>query len=161
MSKLLLQVGEDREDLRLDDHVERRRRLVGDHELRPQHERERDHDPLAHAARELVRVLAEARRRDAHAAERLERALLDLRVPQVALVRLQRLPEVVLDPHQRVEPRHRLLEDEADLRAPEPPYLPLAEPDEVAALVADLAGARGPSRQEADDAAAECRLPAT
>ncbi len=30
-----LQVGEDPEDLRLDDHVERRRRLVGDEQLRP------------------------------------------------------------------------------------------------------------------------------
>ena len=66
MPKLRLQVGEDAQDLRLHDHVERRRRLVRDEELRPQDERERDHDPLAHAARELVRVLAEARRRDAH-----------------------------------------------------------------------------------------------
>ena len=71
--KLSRQVGEDPEDLRLDDHVERGRRLVGDEELRPQHERERDHDPLPHPAGELVRVLAEARRRDSHSPERLER----------------------------------------------------------------------------------------
>ena len=58
----LLEVPEDAEDLRLDDHVERCRRLVGDEQLRPEHERERDHDPLPHPARELVRVLAEAGR---------------------------------------------------------------------------------------------------
>src|SRR5438552_2637784 len=41
-----------------------------------------DQDPLPHPAGELVRVLAEASRRDAHPAERLERAAADLRVSQ-------------------------------------------------------------------------------
>ena len=45
-----------------------------------QHERERDHDPLAHSARELVRVLIEARRRNPHLPERLERSAADLLV---------------------------------------------------------------------------------
>ena len=48
------------EDLALHDDVERRRRLVHDHELRVDGERHRDHDPLAHAAGELVRVAAQA-----------------------------------------------------------------------------------------------------
>ena len=53
-----------------------------------EHERQGDHDPLAHAARELVRVLLEAGRRDAHARQRLERPpahLLRLRAPARAL----------------------------------------------------------------------------
>jgi len=57
----------------LDEHVQGGCRLVGHDHRRPQHERQRDHDPLPHAARELVRVLAVARRRDAHAAQRLQR----------------------------------------------------------------------------------------
>ena len=69
-----------RQDLGLDDHVERGRRLVRDQELRPQDEREGDHDPLPHAAGELVRVLAEARRRDPHPPERLQRPPPDLTV---------------------------------------------------------------------------------
>ena len=44
------------EDLRLDRHVERGRRLVGDQQLRLAGERHRDHRALAHAARKLVRV---------------------------------------------------------------------------------------------------------
>jgi hypothetical protein len=48
------------EDLRLDRDVERRGRLVGDEERRVAGERHRDHDPLAHAARELVGVFADA-----------------------------------------------------------------------------------------------------
>ena len=70
--EVLLQVGEDAQDLRLDDHVERGRRLVGHEQRWMEDERERDHDALAHSAGELVRVLAEPRRRDAHAAERVE-----------------------------------------------------------------------------------------
>ena len=51
-----LQLGEQREDLILDRDVERRRRLVGEQQLRPGGDRDRDHHPLAHAAAELVRV---------------------------------------------------------------------------------------------------------
>ena len=49
-----------RNDLRLDRHVERRGRLVGDDQLRLGRQRERDDDALAHAAGELVRVLVDA-----------------------------------------------------------------------------------------------------
>ena len=45
------------EDLRLDRHVERRRRLVGDQHFRLQRQRHRDHRPLPHPAGELVRVV--------------------------------------------------------------------------------------------------------
>ena len=48
------------QDLRLHRDVERRRRLVGDQHVGVQRERHRDHRPLAHAAGELVRVLAGA-----------------------------------------------------------------------------------------------------
>ena len=51
------------EDLRLDRDVERGRRLVGDQQLRLAGERHRDHRPLPHPARELVRVVLEPRLR--------------------------------------------------------------------------------------------------
>ena len=43
------------QDLRLDRHVERGRRLVGDQQVGLQGEPHRDHRPLAHPTRELVR----------------------------------------------------------------------------------------------------------
>ena len=55
-SKSVLQVAQQVEDLRLDRDVERRHRLVADDQLRLERERPRDADPLALAARELVRV---------------------------------------------------------------------------------------------------------
>jgi hypothetical protein len=48
------------QDLRLDRHVERSRRLVRDNELGITGDRDRDHDALAHATRELVRILLKA-----------------------------------------------------------------------------------------------------
>ena len=44
------------EDLRLDGDVERGGRLVGDQQRGPVQQRDRDRDPLAHAAGELVRI---------------------------------------------------------------------------------------------------------
>ena len=63
------------DDLRLDRDVERGRRLVGDDEPRLRRERERDHDALAHAAGELVRIVVDAarRRRNADLLQQLDR----------------------------------------------------------------------------------------
>ena len=55
------------DDLRLDRHVERRRRLVGDQDARVVGDRHRDHRALAHAAGELVRVLIDAPLGEGHA----------------------------------------------------------------------------------------------
>ena len=73
----LLERQQQVEDLRLDRHVERRRRLVGDEQLRPAGERHRDHHPLAHAARKLVREGAHAASGigDADLGEQLDDAL--------------------------------------------------------------------------------------
>ena len=49
------------EDLRLDGDVERRRRLVGDQQLRVVDQRHRDHHALAHAAGQLVRIARASR----------------------------------------------------------------------------------------------------
>ena len=64
------------EDLRLRRHVERRRRLVGDQQVGVVDERHRDHHALAHAARELVRVVVDPAlgARDADRLQQLERA---------------------------------------------------------------------------------------
>ena len=56
-AKPRLQLAHQVEDLQLDRHVQRRRRLVGDQQLRVAGQRHGDHHPLAHPARELVRIL--------------------------------------------------------------------------------------------------------
>ncbi len=55
--------AQDVQDLRLDRHVEGGRRLVGDEQPRAVRDRHRDHRPLTHPARPLVRVVLGATRR--------------------------------------------------------------------------------------------------
>ena len=57
---LALQVAQEFENLRLDRDVERRRRLICDQEIRSAGERHGDHHALAHATRQLVRILGQA-----------------------------------------------------------------------------------------------------
>ncbi len=58
--ELVLQAVDQLDDLGLDRHVERGRWLVGDEDVGVVGERHRDHRALAHAARELVRVVVHA-----------------------------------------------------------------------------------------------------
>ena len=60
---LTAEIPDEIEDLGLNGDVEGGRRLVCDEELRVRRERERDHHPLAHSPRELVRVVPEPRPR--------------------------------------------------------------------------------------------------
>ena len=72
-----LQLAHQIEDLRLQGDVERGGRLVGDQELGIAGQRHRDHDALAHAAGELVRIFVDALlgRGDVDAAQQLDGAL--------------------------------------------------------------------------------------
>ena len=51
------------EDLRLNGHVQRRRRFIGDQHFRVTCQGDGDHHPLAHSAGKLVRVVVQAARR--------------------------------------------------------------------------------------------------
>ena len=79
--RAVLDALEHLEHLGLDGHVERGGRLVGDEHVGVVGDRHRDHRPLAHAARVLVRVLVDAlaRVRDADDLEQLDDARPPLR----------------------------------------------------------------------------------
>jgi len=110
-----LHAADDLHDMRLRADVERRRRLVGDDELRTARERHRDQHALAHAARELKRIAVEQRLRIAqpHLGERRD----DARAPFAArnAEPLQMLAELLRDCQRRIERRQRLLRDEGDV----------------------------------------------
>ena len=59
-AELALQLRQQLENLRLNRHIERGGRLVGDQQLGAACERHRDHRALALAARELVRIAVKA-----------------------------------------------------------------------------------------------------
>ena len=96
-SELFLEVVDQLQDLRLHGHVERGRRLVGDQQAWPTCECCRNHHPLAHAARQIVRILIDPllRRRNAdtvRAAQSRARAPRDSRQLRVQPERLRDLP---------------------------------------------------------------------
>ena len=115
------------EDLRLDGHVERGRRLVCDQDVRLAGQRHGDHHALAHAAGELMGVFAQTlrRRRDAHLFQEPERAPFYRFIGQVGLVQGEGLGELAANAVHGVQRRHRFLEDHRD------------------AIAADLAHPRG------------------
>ncbi len=122
--ELALQALEQRENLRLHGHVERRRRLVGDQQLRLVGERHRDHRALAHAAGELVRVFLHAPRRvgDADESEQLDRACSRLRLGDV-LMHAHGLDQLRADLEERVQRGQRVLEDHRDVVAADRAHL--------------------------------------
>ena len=138
---LVAQVAHQVEDLGLDRHVERGRRLVGDEQLGLAGEGHRDHHALRHAARQLVRegLQAPLRVGDADHPEQLERARLGDLALDVAMD-LQDLFDLLTDVPDRVERRGRLLEDHRDPVAADLAHLFGREGQQVAAVEDDLAG---------------------
>jgi hypothetical protein len=115
--ELALQVAQQLHDLRLRGDVERGRRLVGDQQPRLGGQGDRDDHALAHAARELVRVLVQAllgegRRTSLSSSSARSRA-----APRsTRCVGADRLGDLRADAHRRVQRPRGVLEDHRDSR---------------------------------------------
>ena len=116
--------GEQVEDLGLDGDVEGGGGLVGEEQLRAAGQGDGDRHPLAHAAGELVRVLAEPSLGvgDADRVEQLQGLLVGFVLGDVEVV-AEALGDLPPDLHDRVERGHRVLEHHRHLGAPERPEL--------------------------------------
>ena len=112
------QVAHEVEDLRLDRHVERRRRLVGDEDPRIERQRLSDHRPLPLPARQLVGVGVDAALRlgDLDHLEQLDHPLAR-RLRGHRPVAAQHLGDLESDGVHGIQRCHRLLEDDGDLPA--------------------------------------------
>jgi hypothetical protein len=144
-AELVAQAEQELEDLRLDRHVERRRRLVGDEETGPSREREGDHRALAHSPGHPVRQVAHPRpgvgKRDPR--EPRERLLAGVG-PREAAVTAEHGDQLAPDRPDGIEHGTGLLEDEADPAAAQAAQLPLGERADAAPLEDDLAPTRRP-----------------
>ena len=112
------QVGEQFENLRLDRDVECRGGFVGDHEIGFAGQRYRDHHPLSHAARQLVRIFVEPLLGigQPYQLQHLQRPRPRGR-PRNGPMQQDGLSDLIPDREHWVEARHRLLEDHADATA--------------------------------------------
>ena len=141
-AEIALELQQKVEDLRLHGDVERGGRLVGDQELRLAQQRDRDHHPLAHAARELVRVQVEPAScgRDAYLIEQGDAA-----APRVLLAHApvldQDLGHLARDAKVRVERGHRVLKDHRELDAADVVQLARRQAQQLLAAKAGAAGA--------------------
>jgi hypothetical protein len=113
-----LQPAHQREDLGLDRHVQCSGRFIGDQQAGLARHRQRDHHALAHAARELVRILMLPllRRRDLDQLEHAQGLRAGCRAIE-PLVQAQRFGDLLADGEERIQARHRLLEDHRHLVA--------------------------------------------
>lgn len=123
----------------LDRDVKRRRRLVGDEQLRPSGQADRDQRALTHAAGKLMGILGGLPHgiRHARLGEQLERAPSRIATRSVGP---QRFPD--LKPHlpDRVEVGHRILRDVADVAAPDRPQHPAVSSGDVEPVEDDATG---------------------
>ena len=110
---------EDFEDLRLDRHVERGRRFVGDQELGLVGNRHRDHRSLAHASGKLVGVLVHsfARVRYPHDVEEFHAARSQYRFVDVVVMHSDGFGDLAADGVHGIERGECVLEDHRDLFA--------------------------------------------
>ena len=148
-----LQLAHQIEDLRLQGDVERGGRLVGDQQRGIAGQRHRDHDALAHAAGELVRIFVDAplRRGDVDAAQQFDRALARL-PPRSAAMAQDGLDDLVADREARIERGHRLLEDHRQAVAAQVAQRLVGHIEQIEAVEADRAGDLGGMfRQQAHD----------
>ncbi len=133
--------GEQRQDLGLHRDVERGGRLVRDQKIRFVGERHRDHDALALAAGQLMRIALQARFGigNADLRQQFERAR-PRRLPADAAVQRKDLGNLRLDRVQRIERGHRLLEDDRDVVAADFTHLVFSRLQKIAAAEPDAAG---------------------
>ncbi len=135
-----LEVEHQLQDLRLDRHVQRRGRLVGNQELGVAGECHGDHHALAHAAGELMRILAHAPRRlrDTNQRQHLDAACLCGLLVE-PLMDPQCLANLAADSQHRIEARHRLLEYHRNVVAADGAHLAVGELQQILSLEADRA----------------------
>ena len=107
---LALQLLEQIQDLRLDGHIERRDRLVGDDEIRVRGERAGDADALLLSAGELVRIPVDEPLAESDGFHQLANAIA-LVIPRRQPERLDRLRDDLPDGHARIERRVGILKN--------------------------------------------------
>ncbi len=126
------------ENARLHGDVERRGRLVGDHELRAAADRHGDQRPLPFTPGEAERIALRGALGvgDADMLEQAHRLGVSRPAVQAAM-QDERLGDLGADAAQRVQRRHRLLEHHGDPVAAQAAHRLLVEPDHLARLEAD------------------------
>ena len=135
---LPLEAAQQRQDLGGDGHVQRGRRLVRDEQPRPAQQGGRDHRPLEHAARELMRDrrASPGRRRACPPTRARPGSARGPASPRSPVVGRKHVRHLGTDGEHGVERRGRVLEDHGDLGAPDRAQRVVIEAHQVLAVEA-------------------------
>ena len=123
-AELLLEIVQERQDLRLHRDVQGRGRLIGDQQARRAGQRHGNHHALAHPAGELMGEVVQAGARIGHAdrVEQLGGAPVG-RAPSSTPVQVVALCDLAAHRHRGIERGHGVLEDHGDAVAAHAPHL--------------------------------------
>jgi molybdopterin converting factor small subunit len=155
-AELGTEVGEQSENLGLNRDIEGGGGLVRDEQLWVVHNRHGNHDALAHASGELVRIVAGATAgiRDGDVVHRVHGPL-PRSLRRYGVVRQESLRDLVANAHDGIESGHGLLKDHGDARAAELPHGAVRKRGEVAGRAVfgeqDVAGDAGLRRKQPHD----------
>ena len=136
---LALDLRQQVQHLRLDGDVERRRRLIGDEQLRPPGERNGNHHALLHATRELKRIVAQALHRIRNADRLQQTAGFGLGLRSAQAVSCQSLDNLRAHRHHRIQAGRRFLEDHADAPTTHLTHGRLRQAQQILTVQPDLA----------------------
>jgi hypothetical protein len=143
------QLSEQREDLRLNRHVQGSRGFVCDDQLRTAGKRHGNHHPLTHPAGELVRKLIHPATGIGHVNLSQEFQRSGTRIaPRHAPMLHQRLCDLVPDPEMRCQRREGILKHHAHVRATPGVEVTGRHPDQLLALQARAAADSCVRRQQ-------------
>ena len=130
-----VQVPHQIEDLCLDGDIQRRRRFIGHQDLGVQEQARGDHDPLAHAAGEFMRVAVQPRPGVGNP-DRFQhlQAAVPGRLAGGPVVLAHHLDHLLGDGQVGVQRRHRVLENHRDAPPANAPQRARREPEQVLAV---------------------------
>ncbi len=152
------------QDLGLHRDVERRRRFVGNQQLRIQRERGGDQRPLALAPRQLMRQLSHLDLGIRHTDELQQRddALGQFGFCYARTMQTEAFADLPADRSQLIERHQRILQDKTDILAAQAPPVSIRYTNEVVPVEAQLVGTdEGVLPGQADEAARCHALPRT
>ena len=117
-AKLILQLHHQLQDLCLNRHIKRCRRLISNQQLRLTRQRNCYHDSLTHTTGKLMWILFQTffRLIDTDQLQKLNRPCLNLTFCFICM-KLQNLANLITDCVHRIETRHRILENNSHLIA--------------------------------------------
>ena len=133
----LFQIPHQFQNLRLNRHIERRRRLIRKKQFRLRHKRHGNHDPLFHAAGKLMWKFIFPRRRDSHKRQNIIHLPVLFLPWHLMKVQIQHFQYLIPHRMRRIQTGHGILKDHGNLFPSQPQHKTLRLFQKVVPVIDD------------------------